>query len=93
MFLVTFMVLTLLDRYLADNPNLSAFFRRRRPESNGPQLQPLACVPEINAARRTPQKPGPRLKRGYLATVERVVLFKRIKVFLQALGIVSLSRL
>src|SRR5882724_4927423 len=55
--------------YLADNLNLSACFRRRRPESERDRsYRPLACVPEINAAMRTPQKPGPRLKRSCLAT-------------------------
>jgi hypothetical protein len=51
--------------YLADNLNLSASFRRRRPESERHRsYRPLACVPEINAAMRTPQKPGgPVLKR------------------------------
>ncbi len=63
--------------YLADNLNLSACFRRRRPESERDRsYRPLACVSEINAAMRTPQKPGPRLKRSYLATVEGAVLFK-----------------
>jgi len=35
--------------YLADNLNLSACFRRRRPESERDRsYRPLACVPEIN---------------------------------------------
>jgi hypothetical protein len=45
--------------YLADNLNLSACFRRRRPESERDRsYRPLTCVSEINAAMRTPQKPG-----------------------------------
>ena len=42
----------------------------------GPQLQAAGRVPEINAAMRTPQKPGPRLKRSHSATVEGAALFK-----------------
>jgi hypothetical protein len=42
----------------------------------GPQLQAAGLRPRINAAMRTPQKPGPRLRSSYLATVERAVLFK-----------------
>src|SRR6478672_2291490 len=62
--------------YLAQSKSKRLFSAEAPRIRREPQLQGASLRPRNNAAMRTPQKPGPRLRSSYLATVERAVLFK-----------------